>query len=327
MENIRIGVLGAADVAVRRILPAMRRVAGIEFVAVASRTLSRAEDIAAAFGGEAARSYDALLDRDDVHAVYLPLPPSLHARWIERALRKGKHVLAEKPLTTSARDTISMVALAKEKGLVLAENYMFVHHRQHARVREMLDADVVGDVHSFTAAFAIPRRVPSDIRYQRALGGGALLDTAGYPVRAALWFLGSRLRVVGAHLCQDTELGVDVGGAALLAAGEVSTQLSFGLSHSYRSTYDFHGSKGLLSLEHVFTTPAQRKPVVRLTVDGVVEERPLPDDDQVANALAAFADAVRTGSPLPNDITMAQAELIDRIRDVAGTHGGSGHVK
>jgi len=223
-------------------------------------------------------------------------------------------VLAEKPLTTSARDTERLIHLATARNLVLWENYMFLWHPQHAAVRDLVAAGAIGTVHSFTARFAIPARPPGDIRYRPELGGGALLDTGGYPVRAAQLLLGDQLTVLGAHLRVDEDLGVDIGGAALLVTAQgVTAQLSFGLRHGYHSAYEFHGSQGRLLLEHVFTTPADHVPVVRLIRDGREERRELHPQDQFRRSVEAFAQAVRSGAR-PDPAIAQQARLVDDIR-------------
>jgi NDP-hexose-3-ketoreductase len=313
--EIRLGVLGCADVAARRVLPAVATTPGIRLHAVASRTEGKAVAMTRRFGGLPVAGYQALLDRDDIDAVYLPLPPGLHPEWIKRALRAGKHVLAEKPLTTSAADTKSAVALAQQQGLVLMENFMFLRHTQHAAVHELIAEGAIGEVRAFEATFAIPARPRGDIRYRAELGGGALLDVGGYPVRAAQLFLGQGLRVRGATLRQDAQLGVDTGGAALLADGDgVTAQVTFGLAHAYTSRYSFVGSRGRLMLDHVFTPPATHRPTVRLDRQDYREERTLPAADQYACSVVAFADAVRGRGDRGVDAMLRQAELIDEIR-------------
>src|SRR5467141_3575377 len=98
MNHVRVGVLGCASIAYRSTMPAMKAVAGIDLVAVASRSREKAESFASHFGVDPVVGYQALLDRQDIHAVYVPLPTGLHAEWIPKALEAGKHVLAEKSL-------------------------------------------------------------------------------------------------------------------------------------------------------------------------------------------------------------------------------------
>ncbi|MFI7048201.1 Gfo/Idh/MocA family protein [Streptosporangium sandarakinum] len=315
---VRMAVLGAADIARRRMLPAMTRVAGVEPVVVAGRRPAETGRLAAEFGVEAAGDYETALLRDDVEAVYLPLPNALHAPWAERALRAGRHVLAEKPLTTCAADTARLQRLADERGLVLMEAMMFVHHAQHEEVRRLLDGGALGTPLAFTAAFTVPPRDPGDIRYRAGLGGGALLDTGVYPLRAAQHLLGGDLEVLGAVLrCGDE---VDVGGAALLVSPRgVTAQVEFGFDRPYRCSYEIRGSRGGLLLDRAFTPPADLTPVARRTgLDGRTGDLPLRADDQFAALLRSFARAVRTGERHGDAAaSLVQARLVDRIRETA----------
>ncbi len=312
---LRVGLLGCADIAVRRVLPVLAALPGARLTAVASRTPEKAARVAARFGGDPVIGYGTLLSRDDVDAVYLPLPTGMHAPWVRRALAAGKHVLAEKPLATTYAEAVELDATAREAGLVLRENLMFVHHSQHTAVREMVADGVIGELRAFHATFTIPARPPSDIRYLPELGGGALLDVAGYPVRAARIFLGDELTVAGAWLRHDPATGVDVGGAAMLVSdAAVPAQLSWGMEHSYRSLYELHGSTGVLSLEHAFTTPADHKPVVRLERSGVHELVDLAPDDQYTAAVAAFVRAVAWRDIGGSAAAVGQAALVDAIR-------------
>ncbi|MER5203865.1 Gfo/Idh/MocA family oxidoreductase [Streptomyces sp. NPDC002825] len=317
-EPLRWGVLGCADIAVRRVLPTAARLPEFALTAVASRDAAKAEATAARFGGRPVSGYDRLLEREDVDAVYVPLPTGMHAEWIARALRAGKHVFAEKPLTHDVGRTRELVGLAEGLGLVLRENFMFLHHGQQRRVRQLVRDGAVGEPRLFSAAFAVPPRDPSDIRYDARLGGGALLDVGAYPVRAALYFLGDGLRVAGARLRHDPAYGVDVAGSALLAApGGATAQLAFGFEHHYTSRYEILGSEGRITVEPAFTPLPDHEPVIRWERRGGVELIRLSPDDQCANALRAFADAVRRKDPAPDPGLLEQARLLDLVRGAA----------
>ncbi|UUU30210.1 Gfo/Idh/MocA family oxidoreductase [Streptomyces sp. CA-210063] len=315
METLRIGVLGCADIARRRVLPAIRRFSGTDLVAVASRDPDKARSTAAESGCEAVHGYDTLLARADIDAVYVPLPAALHARWVEAALRAGKHVLAEKPLTTDQDSTARLVTLAERHGLVLRENVMFVHHGQHRAVHRLVADGAIGEVRALHAAFAIPRLRDDDIRYDPELGGGALWDTGVYPVRAALFLLGDDLEATGATLVRGGPgRGVDIAGTALLRTPEgVGAHLAFGLDHHYRSRYEIWGSEGTIVLDRAFTPPADHVPRIRLERKGGAEDITLPAQDQVLRTVAAFAGAVRTGAG-PDPAVLRQAALLDEIR-------------
>ncbi|MCX4469514.1 Gfo/Idh/MocA family oxidoreductase [Micromonospora sp. NBC_01655] len=324
MEPLRIGVLGCADIARRRMLPAIARVPDTEVVAVASRDPERAARTAREFDCRPVTGYPELLARPDVDAVYVPLPAALHAEWVEAALRAGKHVLAEKPVTTDPDRTAALVELARSRELILMENVMFVHHAQHAVVARLLREGVIGELRAFEATFTIPALPDDDIRYRPELGGGALSDVGVYPVRAALHVLGPELAVVGAVLTTGAERLVDTSGAALLRTPDgVTASLLFGLEHAYRSRYELIGATGRIVLDRAFTPPADHHPVVRVErFDGVREIR-LEPDDQVRNTVAAFASAVRAGAgsgdPAGVGDSLRLARLLHDVRERAAS--------
>jgi NDP-hexose-3-ketoreductase len=314
---VRFGVIGCADIAWRRMLPALVADGEVRLVAVASRDGAKARRFAERFGGAALDSYQALLDRPDVDAVYLPLPAVLHAEWIRRALLHGKHVLAEKPLTTDQETAAELVELARARGLLLFENVMFLRHSQHAAVRKLVADGAIGQLRQFSSAFAIPPKPATDISYQAEVGGGALLDVGVYPIRAASYFLGPDLEVTGAVLRYDTRYDVVVSGAVLLHTPDgIAAQLTFGMEHSYRTSYELSGSTGRISLDRVFTPPAQYQPVVRIEHQDHREELVWPADDQFANVVRLFVGAVRDGTDLDAhaEASLRQARLVDQVR-------------
>jgi dTDP-3,4-didehydro-2,6-dideoxy-alpha-D-glucose 3-reductase len=314
-EQLRIGVLGCSDIAWRRALPAMTADPSVRVVTVASRSPSKAARFAERFDCRAARDYADVLDRADVDAVYVPLPPALHLEWVGRALRAGKHVLAEKPLAVDARSATEMLELARAEDRVLLENFMFQFHSQHERIRKL-----AGPVREFAAAFTIPPLSQGDIRHQPELGGGALLDVGGYPIRSAMMFLGADLSVAGATLDVDPELGVDMHGTATLRTpdGRVA-ELTFGMRHAYRSQYQVTGESARITLDRAYTPPADHVPVLRSERDGATIEQTLAPDDQWANVVRAFASAALGGERLTGyaDLTARHASLVDDIRRVA----------
>lgn len=318
---VRFGVLGCADIAWRRTMPAIESAPGAELVAVASRDAAKAKVFATRFGCAAVAGYESLLAREDVDAVYVPLPAVLHAPWVERALLAGKHVLVEKPLSTSAAATGALLRLARDRGLQLMENFMFLHHSQHRRVAALLASGAIGQLRSFSSDFTIPPKPAHDIRYQRDVGGGALLDFGVYPVRAALHYLGdSELDVVGALLHEEPELDVVLSGDVLLTTSKgVSAHLRFGMRHSYRTGVEFVGSTGRMTLDRAFTPPDEHRPTVRIERQDQREELVFDADRQFVNAVRAFTDAVNGEAGLNawNDLSLCQARLVDQVLEKA----------
>lgn len=316
---IRLGVVGCADIAWRRMMPALVAAPDVRLVAVASRDGAKAARFAAEFGCSPVRGYAPLLDSPDVDAVYLPLPAMLHAEWTERALLAGKHVLAEKPLTADYERTARLFGLARSRGLALLENVAFPHHTLFTTVRTLLADGAVGDLRDMAAAFTIPPKPPGDIRYRPDVGGGALLDLGIYPIRAALHLLGPGVEVAGAVLRQARGGAVISGRVLAHGPGGVTADLSFGMEHSYRSGYELAGGTGRISVARAFTPPATYRPVVHVERQDDREEITLRPDDQFANVIALFADAVRTGGGLDawTEASLEQARLVAAVEGKA----------
>jgi predicted dehydrogenase len=314
---LKVGVLGCADIAQRNTIPALVADPSVHLVAVASRSREKAEAVAHRFGAEPVTGYAALLDRVDIDAVYVPLPPALHHEWVAKALAAGKHVLAEKPLATDHAEAADLVAAARAGNRLLLENFAFLHHSQHATVRRLIEDGVIGEVRTLTAEFGFPPLDPADIRYQPALGGGALLDAGVYTLRAASRYLGPDVRVEGATLRTDATTGVDLGGGALVATPDGRTgHLSFGFDRSYRCALTIWGSEGTLTLDRAFSAPATLRPVLRIQRQDHHEERTLPAFHQFAAQVAHFADTVLNDGDLhtPGEDILRQAYLVDALR-------------
>lgn len=329
-KPLRVGVMGCAAIAARRMLPALVSNPDTDVAAIASRQAAKARSFTDRFGGEPVEGYDRLLERPDIDAVYVPLPALLHAEWIERALLAGKHVLSEKPLSATLKEAEGLVALAAARDLVLLESFMFLTHSQHAFVRAKVAEGAIGTLRHLTAEFAFPAKSADDIRYRPDVGGGALTDIGVYPIRTALMYLGAELDVLGAWLHLDRDRGVDLGGSALVASPDgVAAHLTFGMEHSYRSQYALWGSHGRIAVRWAYTPPPTHSPVIRIERQDRVEEITLPPEDQFANVVAAFVARVRKGEPsgLEGESVLTQAALVDRVRALAltGPRNGGGH--
>lgn len=319
-KRLRFGVLGCSEFAGRAMLPAMAETPGIELKAVASRSAAKAREFAARFRCDAVEGYEGLLRRDDIDAVYIPLPPGLHAEWADRALEAGKHLLVEKPFATDAGTAARLVEKARRRRLLVTENFLFPHHSQFAWVRERLASGELGPVALFRTAFTIPPLKPDNFRYDAALGGGARLDLGGYVVRFARAFLGESLTLAGATVRLDRARNIDLSGAAQFvnAAGQV-VQAAYGLDAHYQCTWEFLGEKGKLTAERGYTAPPGFSPTVRIDRPAGTETVSLAADNHYRNMCESFSKAVLGAVPFEPywDEVASQAEYLQQIRDRA----------
>lgn len=329
---IRIGVLCPSEIAFRRFMPALKQLDRFEYVGLAAATerefsgadsdqvrdseLEKAEKFAAEHGGKIFSGYESLMTSDEIDAVYIPLPPALHFRWAKKALECGKHILLEKPFTTSLEDTKELIAIAENRGLAVHENYMFAYHTQLDWVKEQINSGVIGDVRLIRIDFGFPFRGANDFRYCKALGGGALLDCGGYTLKLASMLLGDTVRVTESQLCGKDGFEVDIYGSATLKNDNgLTAQVSFGMDNSYRCSLDIWGSTGSIYTNRILTAPAGYAPVMTINNADGEKNVELPTDDTFRKSIEAFADCISDSKKRADKYAeiIRQSGLVDKF--------------
>lgn len=186
---LRFGILGAARIAPAALIRPSRSVPEVQVTTVAARDHTKAIRFAWRYHiPRVLGSYEALINDPEIDAIYNPLPNSLHHEWTIKALGAGKHVLCEKPLASNAREAQEMVDVADTTGRVLMEAFHYRYHPLARRVEEILSAGELGNIRALESDFFIPLFLrPHDIRFDYALGGGALMDTGCYCVNLLRW--------------------------------------------------------------------------------------------------------------------------------------------
>ena len=188
-RRVRWGILSTANIATK-VGRAIHLAANADLIAIASRNEARAaawgadHNVSTAYG-----SYEALLADDSLDAVYIPLPPSLHAEWTIKAAESGKHVLCEKPLAANAKEAAAMADACRQNGVQLMDGVMWVHHDRTVAMKRKLEDGSLGRLRRVTAAFTFNwDTIPvGNIRAMPELAGGSLGDLGYYCIRAILW--------------------------------------------------------------------------------------------------------------------------------------------
>src|SRR5690242_2638145 len=148
-RKVRWGVLGVANIATKKVIPAMQKGERSEIVAIASRSSERARQAAKELGiARAYGSYEELLSDGEVEAIYNPLPNHLHVPWSIKAAEAGKHVLCEKPISLTVQEAKSLLAARDRRGVKIGEAFMVRTHPQWLRVRNLIGKGVVGKLRS-----------------------------------------------------------------------------------------------------------------------------------------------------------------------------------
>ncbi|OYU65015.1 MAG: NDP-hexose-3-ketoreductase [Cytophagaceae bacterium BCCC1] len=290
-NKVKIGVLGCANIAKRSVIPAILELPHLfELIYVASRDIEKSKSFAEEFGCKYLGSYEELISSPDIQALYVPLPTGIHYEWIIKALDAGKHVYAEKSFASNYNEACEMVELAKTKNLAIMEGFMFQYHRQHQKVFELLRNNKIGEIRHFSATFCFPPLEKGNFRYDEVIGGGALLDAAGYTVRACHFIMGNNFELKASSLYIDKSLGTNIYGSAYLVNPEtkIGAALAFGFDNFYQSRYEIIGQKGKITAERAFTPRKDFSPKLILENEGTIEEIFIEPDNHFVNAFKEF---------------------------------------
>lgn len=335
MEKIRIGVICPSEIAFRRFLPSLQKAEEFDYVGVAianmeefagateeilAKERQKAQNFVDNYGGKIIEGYSALIASDEVDAIYLPLPPALHYKWAKQALELGKHVLVEKPSTCRLVDTQELVSLAEKNGLALHENYMFVFHSQIEAVKEIIRNGAVGDVRLYRIMFGFPRRAANDFRYNKALGGGALLDAGGYTMKLATNLLGGEVKLTAASAGYIKEFEVDIFGSATLAnENGVVAQVAFGMDNDYRCDLEIWGSTGTLTTGRILTAPEGFVPTYTIKNNQDINTGNLPADDAFLKSIKRFSLCVKDANARQENyqILLQQERLVEEFKQLS----------
>lgn len=343
---IRIGIICPSEIAYRRFLPAVSSLKNrFCYVGVAianpaewfgdlshvtkeqienqqSIEQQKVNGFIQDYGGDIFRSYEEMVCSPKIDAIYIPLPPALHYKWAKYALEQGKHVMVEKPLTCYLKDTEHLISIADDRNLALHENYMFVFHDQVQAIKNIIINEVeVGKPRLYRISFGFPRRAANDFRYNKKLGGGALLDAGGYTLRYATELLGSTARIVAANVTYDSDFEVEIFGAATVVNDEgMIVQTAFGMDNDYRCDIEIWGNKGTLTSNRILTAPIGFVPTYTLKQNQEYIRRNLPEDDAFCKSLLRFANAIEDMSIRTENykIIEMQASLLESFRNKSG---------
>lgn len=185
---MNILIIGFSAIAKKRILPALRKIGVISRIDIASRSSVSGPLAEAAYNGSVFDDYAEAISRSNSDLVYISLVNSSHAEWAEKALRRGCHVIVDKPSFSSFDDVQRLTGLARAKNLCLAEATVYAWHPQIQVTRDLF-SQIATRPTRLTVSFSFPPLPADNFRYQQHLGGGALWDLGPYAVSPGRLFL------------------------------------------------------------------------------------------------------------------------------------------
>jgi predicted dehydrogenase len=290
--------------------------------AVGSRSQQSADAFAAEFNiPNAHASYEALVADPDVDIIYVSTPHPFHAANAALALNAGKHVLIEKPIALNAREAREIVDLAAAKNLLVLEA-MWTRFLPHmVRLREILAAGALGDVHTLLADHT--QDLPDDPAHRinaLELGGGALLDLGIYPLSFASALFGRPETILATASFKDTGADAQVATIFRYPGGQIASTVSASDTHGpNRAT--ILGTEGRIEIDAVWYTPTTLR---HHDAAGDVVETFTADVTgrgmhfQAAEAERLVAAGKTSSDILPGEESVAIMETLDEVRRQIG---------
>ena len=317
---IRFGALGAAKISPAALVYPCMNELNAEIVAIAARDRSRAERFAEAHHiSNVCSDYDEVIHRQDVNAVYNPLPISEHHAWTTKALKAGKHVLCEKSLACNTQEAEEMSDLASQNDLVLMDAFHYRYHPLFSRIRSVYQSGILGTVRSIEASFHIPVTDSNDIRMKYETGGGVTMDIGCYPISWVRHMTNREPTVISARaevgpekvdLFLETEM--DLEGIRVRTSGDMRSSARF------KASLKVTGDAGTLLVNNVVAP--QFGSEFTLDIGGMVSKETFDRRPTYAYQLDSFIAAVENGTPVATDgeDAIKQMRLIDSCYVAAG---------
>ena len=329
-KTVRWGVLGCSGIGKSRTIPGLLACENAELYAIAGRNEEKLKVYAEPFAPKKLYTdYQALLDDENVDAVYLPLPNGIHMEWVKKAAAAGKHILCEKPMALTEEQVREMFAAAKEHGVLLEEAYAYRHAQLVQKVKEIVDSGAIGRIRYLESKHSTFDTNRSGIRYQKGNGGGAVYDVTCYNVSLASYLFGKDPEDMSVYCGFDKETGVDVSDAVMLRYEEgVIAMLYAGLDAYRRGCYSILGETGRIDVDHKFNSSGVchirvstgARPQGAEYVDETTTEYTIWVDDNYKKEIELFSDAVLNGSALTvsEEESLRTARVCDAIRRAGG---------
>ncbi|MBN2628485.1 MAG: Gfo/Idh/MocA family oxidoreductase [Spirochaetales bacterium] len=314
-DTFKWGIIGPGRIAAK-FAEGLQAVEGAELYAAASRTPGKAEDFLKTWGGEKTySSYEALLEDSRVDAVYISTPHVFHKDNTLLALKAGKPVLCEKPMTVCEAHTRELVEAARRENVYLMEAMWSRFFPLMGKIRDIIAREEIGDVRMVTADFGYRRELdPTSRQHDLKLGGGAILDVGIYPLSFFHMILGEPAELQGAACIGET--GVDEQSGYLLKYAR--GQLAMGSSAVCTDTpceARIMGTKGRIHLPQSWWSPGEITIIKGDKVQRIVE--PFKSNGYNYEAEAVMQD-VRAGrkenAVMPLDDSLTIARMMDRLK-------------
>ena len=326
MKKLRWGVLSTSNFAQTKVVPAMKQCQLCTIDAISSRSLETAKaaaknlEIPKAYG-----SYEDLLADSDIDVIYNPLPNHLHVEWSIKALEAGKHVLCEKPVGLSAIDAQRLLNAARaHPELKVMEAFMYRHHPQWVKAKELVDNGSIGELKAIQSVFTYHNLDPKNVRNMPGVeGGGGLMDIGCYCISLSRFIFGDEPTRVCGQLEMDENFKSDRLSSALLDFKQGMASFICATQLETYQRVNLYGTQGRVEIEIPFNAPPDRPCKMWHQHSEKIKEIVFDICDQYTIQGDLFSDAILNNKPVPTPMEDAvnNMKVIDAIQQSVKDNG------
>lgn len=316
-KKVKWGILSTAYIATENVIPEMMNSNYCDICAVASRSFDKAKDVAGRFKIQKYYgTYQELLDDKEIEAVYIPLPNHLHVPWAIKALEAGKHVLVEKPIGLSANEAQELLQESlKYPHLKIMEAFMYRHHPQWIKAKELVESGAIGKVKTIQSSFSYSDDNPNSIVNKKEYGGGSLMDIGCYPISLSRFIFNSEPEKVFGSIEYHPKFEVDTLATAILKFKEGTSSFFSSIRLVDRQHAQIIGTEGEIEFQIPFNPIAGKSSKIFLHHNNKTEEIIFEPCGQYAIQAELFSRAIINDTEVPTPLQDAvnNMKVIDGI--------------
>jgi NDP-hexose-3-ketoreductase len=310
--KINFGLIGFSDISERFVIDEIISNPKCSIKKIASKTKTVSKQILKKTNAIECKDYLDVINDKNIDAIYISIPTGIRFRWTKLSLKAKKHVLIEKPATMNLFESRKITKLAMKNKLVLKENFMFLHHKQHKFVKKIIDNHDIGKIKVINCIFTYPHFKKNNYRNSKSLGGGALYDVGCYSLKLANFFLGEKLKINNSTLIKKK--GIDIFGNISLSNSKHQILNSvFGYNAPYKNNYEIICQDGYIKVFRAFSIPPNNETRIDIFKNNKLKTYFKPDN-HFKNILNNFLIDIRKRNYLKNskDI-MLQSSMISKV--------------
>jgi len=316
MDKLKIGVLGASNHLIKRIILPLKNTNNCELYAIASRSEEKAKKVSSKFGIPVSYgNYEDLLSDESVDAIYIPLPNHLHSEWIKKCADANKPILCEKPISLNREEALDVFTYTKQQNVLLMEAFMYKFHPLWLHVKNIVDTNQIGAIQYINVAFSYNNPSKANIRNIKEFGGGGMYDIGCYAVSVPRFLLGSEPKRVVSLLNRNEETKTDTLSSAIMDFEGTIVTFNVSTLSEANQNVEIVGAAGRISIPIPFNTYVDTESEVWVHTAQGSRNLTFEVSDQYGLMFEAFAEVIIKNQDLPISAqdSINNAAVIDAI--------------